>query len=459
MFACLLGMTAWGCSTSEIAGDGASAADSGVRTDAGSLPDAHGLSTDAPADASELVPRYTTDLTYSPLTKAIARRLRAIAALNQDLLHDDVFMKAGDSITVATQFMTCFAGSNVKLGQNSDLASDIAFFKAGDANGSSPFDRASVAAKIGWSADGVLAAAGLQPDPSVSWLNTEFGNVFPRYALVMFGTNDVYSRSIVMFESSMMTIVDDLVGQGVIPILSSVPPNDGTTPDAIAANLRVPTFNAVVRAIAQARQLPFMDFWKELEPLPLHGLGPDGVHPNTALSGPCDLTSAGLQYGFNVRNLLSMRSLARVHAVVAGGTPPDPEPSMPAVTGEGSYDKPFVISGFPFSDLRDTSMSSNTRFTRYSGCMASQDESGPEYVYRLALSAQTTVHAYVFARGPVDIDLHLLSGLDVADCLKRADKDFTATLAPGTYYFVLDTFVPADGTPRSGEYLFLLLTE
>ncbi len=434
-------------------------ADAGVRADAGSATDAQVQLTDAASGAPELLPRYTTDLTYSPLTKAIARRLRAIAELNQDFLHDDVFIKAGDSITVATQFMTCFAGNNIKLAQNADLASDIGLFKMGDADGTSPFDRASVAAKVGWSADGVLAPAGLPPDPSVSWLNTEFANVFPRYALVMFGTNDVYSRSIVTFESSMMTIVDDLVGQGVIPILSSVPPNDGTSPDAMAANQRVPTFNAVVRAIAQARQLPFIDFWKELEPLPLHGLGPDGVHPAAALSGPCDLTNVGLQYGYNVRNLLSMRSLARVHGVVAGGTPPDPEPSMPAVTGEGSYNKPFVISGFPFSDLRDTSMSSNTRFTRYTGCMSSQDESGPEYVYRLALSSRATVHAYVFPRSPVDIDLHLLSALDVAACLKRADKEFTATLEPGTYYFVLDTFVPADGTPRTGEYLFLLLTE
>jgi hypothetical protein len=65
----------------------------------------------------------------------------------------------------------------------------------------------------------------------------------------------------------------------------------------------------------------------------------------------------------------------------------------------------------------------------------------------------------VFARSPVDVDLQLLSGLDAADCLQRNDKEITASLAAGTYYFALDTFVPADGVPRSGEYLFLLLME
>src|SRR5262249_6409232 len=254
---------------------------------------------------------------------------------NQGVLHGDVFMKAGDSITVATEFMSCFGGGNVKLGQYTDLAVDIAYFKGGDAGGTSPFARVSKAATIGWSADSVLSAAGQSPDPNESWLDVEFDHTSPRYALVMFGTNDVASRSIYTYQSSMLAIVDDLIGKGVIPILSSVPPNDGTTTEALMENARVPTFNAVVRAVAQARQIPFMDFWKELQPLsnPLHGLGPDHLHPAASPTGACDLTDAGLQYGYNVRNLISMRSLARVRDVVARGAPSDPEPTGPAVAG------------------------------------------------------------------------------------------------------------------------------
>lgn len=455
----LLCVLTCGCSGTVDSGEDAPALpDSGVRVDGGGATDA---SQPDAAPATEFVPRYATNLTYSPITNAIVRHLRAIAALDAGSLQDAVFMKAGDSITVATQFMTCFGGSNVNLGHNTDLGDDIAYFKMGDAGGMSPFARVSKAATIGWSADSVLAPAELAPDPSESFLDTEFDEVSPRYALVMFGTNDVASRSIYTYQSSMLAIVDDLVGKGVIPILSSVPPNDGTTTEALMENARVPTFNAVVRAIAQARQIPFIDFWKELQPLtnPLHGLGPDHQHPAASPTGACDLTDTGLHYGYNVRNLISMRSLARARGVVAGGDPPDSEPTGPAVAGEGSYSNPFVVDGLPFSDLRDTRMSTNTLFTRYTGCMASQDESGAEYVYSLVLDAPTTVHAYVFAQSPVDIDVHLLTGLDVADCVQRADKEITATLDTGTYFFVLDTFVPADGTPRSGEYLFLLVSE
>jgi hypothetical protein len=433
--------------------------------DLGSVPDARSQAADAPAshaapdadivaDAPTFAPRYTADRTYSPVTTAIVRRLREIAAKNQDLLRDDVFMKAGDSITVAPQFMACFAGTHVALGENGDLAPDIALFAAGDAAGTSPFGRESQAATIGWSADSVL-----EIDTQESYLDEELAAVFPRYALVMFGTNDADSRSVFTYWASMMTIVDDLADQGVIPILSTVPPQDGTSAAAVKADAKVRIFNAVVRAIAEARELPFMDFWRELQPLPAHGLGPDALHPNAAPAGACDLTAAGLQYGYNVRNLLAMRSLARVRDVVAGGAPPDPEPDGPAVLGAGSYVEPFAIAGLPFSDLRDTTTSTNVRFVEYSGCQATQDESGPEYVYRLVLEEQTTVHAYVFARSPVDIDVQLLSDLDVAACLERGDRELTAELAPGTYYFVLDSFVPADGTPRAGEYLFLVLAE
>ena len=79
----------------------------------------------------------------------------------------------------------------------------------------------------------------------------------------------------------MLEIADRLIADGVIPILSSVPPRD----DNATADLEVPRYNAVVRGIAQALQVPFIDYHFSLLPLPKHGLGGDKLHPSAYVAG------------------------------------------------------------------------------------------------------------------------------------------------------------------------------
>jgi hypothetical protein len=58
-----------------------------------------------------------------------------------------------------------------------------------------------------------------------------------------------------------------------------------------------------------------------------------------------------------------------------------------------------------------------------------------------------------------DIDVHLLGpGADAASCLARDDKVVTRTLAAGTYFLSLDTYVAA-GVVKSGEYLLVVLAD
>jgi hypothetical protein len=397
-----------------------------------------------------LRPPYPSDRTYSPLTPEIVANLQRIASRGAGM-HDDVFAKVGDSITVASSFLQCFAGSFVDLGTHGDLAPAVAYFRSGDAAGTNPYQRVSLTATVGWSATSAVAG---NPSP----LDQEIAAISPRFAVVMYGTNDVGARTIWQYADAMLTIVDDLLGKGILPALSSVPPRD----DDAAANLLVPRFNEVVRGIAQGRQIPFMDFHRELMPLPAHGLGPDHVHPNTYLIGgaarPCVLTPDGLQFGYNVRNLLTMQTLSRMHAALQpGATAPDAPLSAPA--GDGSPEHPFEIESLPFSDMRDTTRSPNSRFSTYTGCAATQNESGPEFVYRFTTATPVTVRALVFDQGTVDIDVHLLSAPSPDACLQRNDRELVATLMPGTYYFSLDTFVGSDGVAHPGEYLFLLLQE
>src|SRR5262249_57978077 len=107
----------------------------------------------------------------------------------------------------------------------------------------------------------------------------------------------------------------------------------------------------------QARLYPYMDYYKEMVPLPSRGLGPDGLHPSVDSAGSCKLDAAGLKFGYNVRNLLTIQSLARAQSAAQGDAPPDPEPATPAARGARPAPQPFGISGFPVTRLRDPSQS------------------------------------------------------------------------------------------------------
>jgi hypothetical protein len=354
---------------------------------------------------------------------------------------ENVFAKVGDSITVSASNLSCFA-SLFDLSPRPDLEPTRAFFAAGDAAGTSPFSRKSLAAKIGWSAKGVL------PGP----LQEELGAISPRLAVVMFGTNDVETHAPITFGTRMITIVDTLIQNGVVPILSSIPPRD----DAAALDDEVPRFNAITRGIAEARQIPFMNLHGALLPLANHGLGPDGVHPNTysvpAGYRACSLTDEGLAFGYNTRNLLTLEALMRTKAALAG-TVQDAEPTP--LFGDGQHASPFIIETLPFTHASDTRTAGTSHIAAYDGCNASQDESGAEVLYRFDTAKTVRVRAMVIDDANTDIDLHLLeSAAEGERCTVRHDNTLSATLAPGTYYFSADTFAS-----HAGEYLFVLLEE
>src|SRR5690349_10931524 len=73
-----------------------------------------GGSPDASSPASAV--RYPDDRTQSPITAEVAANLVAIAA--RGAADEKAFSKIGDSITEASSFLHCFAGSNVDLGSH-----------------------------------------------------------------------------------------------------------------------------------------------------------------------------------------------------------------------------------------------------------------------------------------------------------------------------------------------------
>ncbi len=422
--------------------------DAGTAMDAGVDGGSMDAGADAGVDAGFSVLRYPSGRTQSPITAEVAAHLQSIAALSP-VKNGEVFSKIGDSNTVNTNYLGCFSGTQVDLFGRTALQPALTHFLRGLVGGTTPFDRTSLAATIGWSAFSPLTG---NPTP----LQQEIDAAQPRYATVMFGTNDVGFGDTHMFGRNLFTLIDTLSMQGVVPIVSAIPARD----DNASIDAWVPRYNLVARGIAQARRVPFIDLHRELATVPSHGLGPDGVHLNVYVSGSvkgCALTAAGLGFGHNTRNLVTLEGLSRAWGAVESGAAPDA--TAPRIQGTGLPGDEVVISSLPFVDVRDTRVDGVARIDSYPGCAATQNESGREVLYRLELSQPTNVRVFVVSLGTSDVDVHLLSEpTSGQSCVARNDKVIVRQLAAGTHWLSLDTYQSAAGM-LPGEYLVGVIAE
>jgi hypothetical protein len=167
-------------------------------------------------------------------------------------------------------------------------------------------------------------------------------------------------------------------------------------------------------------------------------------------------TEAGLQHGYNWRNLLTIQALGGLlRSVLGEADAPDPPEALRTYAGTAA--DPIVVRQLPFTDVRDTRDFGPSTLDTYPGCNATQDESGPEVVYRLDLAEPAVVQVFVADEGDVDVDVHLLGDpSDGGSCLQREHRGFVASLEAGSWYFVVDTFVNRAAGPRSGPYLLVL---
>lgn len=393
-------------------------------------------SIDAPPDAPLPPPRpasvtYPAGQRHSPIDAAIASRLQSIVAGNAR-----VFAKVGDSITVDAAFFACFAGTSIDFAGRADLADAHSYFAAGNAGGSSPFSRTSLSAIRGVTTQGILSGS---PSP----LSRELTAIDPQFAVIMLGTNDIRAgRTYDAFGADLWTIIDQTIASGAIPILSTMPPNNADS----TADARIPRANAIVRAIAQGRRVPLIDYHRELLPLSSRGISSDGIHPSVSPSGACQLGSAGLQYGYNVRNLVSLEALSRARSAAAG-TELDGPLSRPS--GNGRATDPYLVSS-SFVDLNDARTRTNASSSYPCN---SRSQEGGEVIYQIDLSSPTTIDAYVVDRGRVDVDVHILYGsLSAQSCVAGGDHQASASVSGGTVYIVVD----APDATSAGEFVLVV---
>ena len=403
---------------------------------------------------------YSGDRTLSPIDATIAQHLRDIAARGNG--RAGVFSKVGDSISTngsgvnGGDFLNCFDGPledpspyivTVRMGRYSALVPTIEYFQQTLMGSDDSWTRVSLSTQISRTANWALTSS--TPPP----IDLELNAANPRYAVVMYGSNDIgyigpYSLAdaVELYERNMRTLTDRIIARGVIPLLTTMPPDQEFF-------RFVPLYAGVVRGIAQGRQIPLIDYYKELVVLPPpHGLRSDGVHPNVQnFNTPCWFDDASLIYGYNIRNLITLQSLDRMRKVFDGATPP--EPNALRLAGDGSPGQPFIINSLPFGELRDL-RASQWRPTGQLSCSGTGNVAGPQYLYRFTLTRTTSLRIIAVDGGARAQRVSLLSNPSLASCMQSDQRLITTTLQAGTYYVVLNA-----GSSSGGAEYNLSVTE
>jgi hypothetical protein len=115
----------------------------------------------------------------------------------------------------------------------------------------------------------------------------------------------------------------------------------------------------------------------------------------------------------------------------------------------GTTSNPIPIGALPFTDSRDTRTSLSSV---YDGCnaAASTPEKGPEFIYKIDVTAPGTLTATVQDDAATDVDLYLLDHLNTTACKTRGDTNISQVVGCGTYYLVVDSY--GSNAAKAGPY-------
>lgn len=207
--------------------------------------------------------------------------------------------KVGDSNSISASFLTPFDQGNYELGTYPDLAETITYFQGS-------FGRESQAVKIGMNSATVqdpLFADNTLCQPNETPLDCEYRLHRPSFAVIMFGVNDVQHIVPRLYERYLREVVESSIEQGVIPILTTFPRREGYDgwEEAIA-------LNAIMVNVAQAYQVPLINFWRAAQNLPNNGVGADNVHL-TQSGEVIRFNGDETRWGHTLRNLLTIQML------------------------------------------------------------------------------------------------------------------------------------------------------
>ncbi len=184
-----------------------------------------------------------------------------------------------------------------------ELVGPLDFFLSG-----TTFDRNSIAQRGGSTASSVL-------EGSPSRLQQEIDAIDPQYAVVMFGSNDIYGIDAATEDHLIHGVVDDILAvvtelelQGIVPIVLS-------SPTRVGYETEMALLSEYLRAACLSALVPFVDFHGATWPLPSHGLR-DSQHPSIySYNRTAVFYEEHLEKGANVQNLLTLQALASLYNI------------------------------------------------------------------------------------------------------------------------------------------------
>lgn len=232
-----------------------------------------------------------------PVVPAVSETVRALYQRGQSSGNNPrAFSKIGDGEISAEWFFTAFdlGEDYYDLGPYQELSPILAYF-AGS------FGRTGMAARRGFNTERILDASESDPnlcEPSESPLTCELRLHRPAFAILSLGTNQVWQPE--EFETGMRQILEILLSQGVVPILS-------TKGDNLEGDHRI---NRIIACLAEEYDVPLWNFWAAIQPLPDHGLQPDLEHLTYGIPDFDD--EHAMQSAWAVRNLTALQALDAV---------------------------------------------------------------------------------------------------------------------------------------------------
>lgn len=253
------------------------------------------------------------DLSALPIIPELSDTARAILldSLSQGR-NPRAFAKVGDCMTEDPAFLYPLAGDEVVWGEYGDLQAALEFYSEGEEN---PFGRKSQAAAGGFNAASVIDTMWANPEfceAGETPLACELRLMEPSVALIMFGTNDVYYLDEAQFDYFLRSVLVETINAGTLPVLSTFP----LRPEFPE---KTELFNRIAARAAEDYDIPLINLWRALEPLPHQGVDPDDT---THLTSPDEGTAAqftedALRSGFAVRNLVTLQMLGELRAAVS----------------------------------------------------------------------------------------------------------------------------------------------
>jgi hypothetical protein len=213
------------------------------------------------------------------------------------------FSKIGDCNSIYPDFLAWYEinPNTIRLGEYGYLQDTLDYFEGS-------WGHKSIAAKIGLTALSVMAPLwndSEKCEANETPLDCEFRLNKPAFAIISFGTNDAQGSA--DFENSMRRVIENTIGNGVVPILTTKADNQEGDH----------SINLKIVELAYEYDIPLWNFWAAVQDLPNHGLEtPSHLAYSEQISWVNYESWESMEYGWTVRNLSGTQLMDTIRQLI-----------------------------------------------------------------------------------------------------------------------------------------------